>query len=343
MKKVLILVVTFALVLSLCSCRKANENYSSTFSDTSSDFEYLTNSNYEENSREIDTSDVSQSENSKVASNKEENAQTNSQQDTTKNNSEVTKTETSSNDEVIDFVPNTIKKSPTSASDDTYISLSCEVYYKNQKYAYALGMSNGVACGAVIVVNDNDEYLKCVTLLEGDERGVLTVYNDRIYYLSCPLNDEREPKLLNTLSVYSMNLSGKEKRKETEISIPFTSVNGINFISNSKYWIFSVANNFDGSDDLYRYDVITKEFKKLGKTPKNNESVYINGEQVFLSSSHGLYKTDINYENKQLFFDFSYLTDGFSFIEGTENGFIIEIADIGNKYFLDLSGNLTQM
>ena len=134
---------TIILGLALCSCRKTNNDFSSAVSSVNSSFVHTTNSEYAEISSNIDNSAVSQIESSKTVSNdtissKEEQIQANPQQSIPQNteiNSEDKQTEVSANNEVIDFVPNTIKKSPTADESETYISLSCKVYYKNQKYA----------------------------------------------------------------------------------------------------------------------------------------------------------------------------------------------------------------
>ncbi len=348
MKKICSLVIVIILIATLCSCKKINDDiYSSSNSEPyySSEISTVTS--------ETEESDVSDTESDDITSNitvstpvdstSSEPVVDNSSKEEPKETSSKEQTTEEKPKEPINFVPNRFPVAP--GAEETAVAYGNEVIYNEIRYAYAYGQSDGVDCGAIITLDDNDECLNCISIVDREEKetGIFTVYNDRIYFLKFPINDSRDYNLINTLTVCSMNLSGGDKRQEKEIKISFTHIDGISCISNSKYWIFWLHNVFDYTYDLYRYNVSTNEFVKLNK-PEFDEGFYIKNEQIFVYDSNNLkfYVYDINFNNKQLFFDASYLTSGFINVDDDPNGFILSVTNIDDKYFLDLNGNISK-
>ena len=241
----------------------------------------------------------------------------------------------------INFIPNRISLFP--GSDKQGLVLSNKVLFNGTNYAFTFGKNNGVDCGAIITVDQNNEYLGCVAILNtGDnESGNFTVCNGRIYYLRYIQNDDRDFKIIETFQIWSMNLSGDDKRQEKEISNSFTHIYGVNAIADSKYMILSLYNAFDFTYTYYRYDITTKEAVKIS-TPEYDEGFYIHNNQLFCYNSLKLYKYDINFDNKQLLCDLSQVSSDYVTIDLVQDGFMITVNSTNSKYFLDLNGNITK-
>ncbi len=243
----------------------------------------------------------------------------------------------------INFVPNRILATP--GSDEKVIALSNKVFYNGTRYAYTTGKNSGVDCGAIITVDADGEYVSCIAIIDtkNNERGVFSVYNNRIYYLNCAQNSWEVFELIESLQVWSMNLSGEDKRQEIAISAPFTHMSAINGIANSKYMLFPLYNGFDYTYSYYKYDVSTKEVTKIN-TPEFDEGFYINNNQLFGYDADNLkfYKFDANLGNKELLLDVSTITSDYILVDIVQNGFIFTAESTNSKYFLDLNGNISK-
>ncbi len=347
MKKIFALIIVIALIATLCSCKKINKDAysSSSVPDLSSEISTATSETEEtdvSNTESDDTiSDTTVS--TPVDNTSSEPVVDNTSKEEPTNESSKEQTTEEKPKEPVNFIPNRISVTP--GSDKKVIALSNRILYKETRYAYTNGKNNGVDCGAIIIVDADGEYLSCVSLLNAadDERSIFSIYNDRIYYLKCAQGHKEDYKLIENLQVWSMNLSGEDKRQEKEISVPFTHISTINGIANSKYMIFPLYNGLDYTYSYYRYDIVTKDIVKIS-TPEFDEGFYINENQMFGYDADNLkfYKFDVNLSNKQLIFDVSTITSDYVLIDIVQNGFIFTVESANSKYFLDLNGNISK-
>lgn len=342
MERLCAIIITFSLVFTLCSCRKnSNDLPSSSFFSNST-----YNSETSEITNTITDNDVSNTESSNSISNDTVSSKPivdDSLKEEVKNaSSENTSTSETIQDEpqqIINFVPNRI---PMFDSEETFISYYNEVFYKGVKYAATRGQNNGVDCYAIVTVGNNDEYLSCIAIFDNsnDVHTVFNIYNDRIYYLQYVMNDPRDYTLLNSFSICSMNLSGKDKRIEKKVDLPFTHINCESNYLNSKYLFFTVDNLFDGVYDIiYRYNAETQELINLNQKLGAHKTIFSIEEKVLVYSfdDQEIYQYDIDFNNKNLFFD----AKNYSWDNFVENGFIYTEKNTNIKYFLDLSGNFS--
>lgn len=235
----------------------------------------------------------------------------------------------------INFVPQSI---PALGSNEAFIAYFNEVYYKGVKYAGVHGKNNGVDCTAIVTVGDNGEYLNCISVFNSanNEQAVFTVYNDRIYYLQYVMNDPRTATLLNSFSVYSMNLLGKDKRLEKKIDLTFTHINCYSFYSDSKYMFFMVDDLINGKYSiLHRYNTETKEFVSLNQNFGSHKTLFSVNEKVFVYSSDdkAVYQYDIGFNNKNLFFNAS----NYNWSSFAGNGLYFSEINNKNKHFVSFS------
>ncbi len=348
MRKIFALIIVISLIATLCSCKKINDDI---YSSSSSESDYV--SKISTVTSETEESDVSDSESDDITLNitvstpvdntsSEPVVDDTSKEEPTNESSKEQTTEGKPK-EPVNFVPNRISAIP--GSDKKVIVLSNKILYKETRYAYTNGKNNGVDCGAIITVDADGEYLSCVSVLNAveNERSIFSVYNDRIYYLKCAQSGKEDYKPIENLQVWSMNLSGEDKKQEKEISVPFTHMSTINGIANSKYMIFPLYNGFDYTYSYYRYDITTKDTVKIS-TPEFDEGFYINENQMFGYDADNLkfYKFDINLSNKQLLLDVSTITSDYVLIDIVQNGFIFTVESTNSKYFLDLNGNISK-
>ena len=215
MKKFISVVLAMFLMFTLIGCNDADDLSSQNSSLVSSVIEQTDTTSSQVESEQETSSQVedipSQQPSSEVSSNVSQNS-TPVATPSVENESVVETPQ-----EEINFVPN---KMPASPGSDEQVLLICnKVLYNGTRYAWATGKSNDVDCDAIITIDENDEYLRCVTLLNtnDNEHGIFTVCNERIYYLKYVLNDPRDYELLQSVQIWSMNLSGGDKRQEKEI------------------------------------------------------------------------------------------------------------------------------
>lgn len=321
MKKFLSVVIAIFLIFALVGCNDVDDLLSQNSSLVSSVIEQTdTTSQVEDASSQQPSSEVSS------------NVSQNITPVTTPPSANESEGETPPKE--INFVPNILFGKP---------AISNKVLYNGTRYAYSNGKNNGVDCGAIITVDQNDEYVGCVAILNtsDNERGNFTVFNGRIYYLKYIQNDDRDFKIIEKFQIWSMNLSGGDKRQEKEISNSFTQIYSVNAIANSKYMILALYNDFDFTYTYYRYDVTTKEAVKV-TTPEFDEGFYIHNNQLFCCNNLKLYKYDINFNNKQLLYDLSQISSDYVIIDLVQDGFMITVKSTNSKYFLDLNGNITK-
>ena len=340
MKKLFAIMLTVSLLFAFCSCKKSNDNISSGsfYSEPTDGSE--TN---ETDTEDILSSDTTSTDTTSTNTESEPNDTVNSEP-TNDNSSNEEPTDTSSNDEPpkeepqkpINFVPNKI---------GTFIPYVNEVFYNGVKYAGVRGKNNGVDCSAIVTVGNNGEYLKCISIFDAanNEQINFNICNDRIYYLQHEINDGRDYTLFNSFSVCSINLSGKDKRIEKKVDVPYTQIETVSFYLNSKYLVFTIRNLFDKAnvyDVIYRYNTQTKEITNLNQRLGSHKMVFSIEEKVFVYSSddEAIFQYDINFNNERLFFDMK----NYSFLEFVENGFILKSINNDTKYLLDLSGNLSK-
>lgn len=338
MKKLLAILLTVSLILAFCSCKKSNDNVSS----SSFNSEPTYSSELTETEPENISSSVAASEPTETVitdsivenSSKEEPKDTSSEDEPPKEEPQ----------EPIDFVPNRIK---IWGSEETFIPYQSTVFYKGVKYASARGKSNNKECGAIVTVGDNDEYLKCIALFDfanNEYCDNFNICNDRIYYLQHEVNDKiGDYTLFNSFSVCSMNLSGKDKQIEKKIDVPYTNLDNVSDYLDSKYLIFTITNTTDRTnpyDVLYRYNTQTKEMVCLNKRLGSHKRVFSIQEKVFVYSDddYAFFQYDINFNNEKLIFDMT----GYSLKEFVINGFNIIKTATKTDYFLDLSGNISK-
>lgn len=241
----------------------------------------------------------------------------------------------------VNFVP---KEWPNSDSEGTYIAYSNEIFYKGVKYAGTMGKNNGEDCYAIVKVGNNDEYLGCIAIFDkaNNERGIFNIYNDRIYYLQHPSYQKPDYVQLTSLTICSMDLSGKDKRVVQIEEMPFTNTENVSYYNNSKYLFFRVDDlnaGISGHDRMYRYNMETGEFVDLNYTLGSHRTIFSIGDRVFVYHEYtAIYEYDADFKNEQLFFDVS----NYSFSKFTENGFVLTEVTTKDKYLLDFSGNLTK-
>ena len=332
MKKFLSVVLAMFLIFALVGCNDVDDLSSQNSSLVSSVIEQTDTTTSQVESEQETSSQVEDIPSQQPSSEVSSNVSQNSTPVTTPSVENESVVETLQ--EEINFVPNKLLGK---------LVLSNKVLYNGTRYAYSNGKNNGVDCDAIITVDENGEYLRCVTLLNtnDNERGIFTVCNGRIYYLKYVLNDPRDYKLLQSVQIWSMNLSGGDKRQEKEISSSFTQIYSVNAIANSKYMILALYNDFDFTYTYYRYDVTTKEAVKV-TTPEFDEGFYIHSNQLFCCNNLKLYKYDINFNNKQLLYDLSQISSDYVIIDLVQDGFMITVKSTNSKYFLDLNGNITK-
>lgn len=351
MKKLFCLTMVIALIFTLCSCKKINNDV---YSSSSSDPDYV--SEISTVTSETEESDVSNTESDDTTSNitastpvdniSSEPVVDNSSKET----SSIEQTTEEKPKEPINFVP---KKWPALNSDLTLdyengsISYVNNVFYQGIRYASTVGQSNGVDCSAFIIVGDNDEYLNCVSIIDtaNNQRGIFNVYNNRIYYLQASLNDSIDYTLFNTFSICSMNTSGEDKRVEKTVDLPFTHISIDIAYLNSKYLFFSVSNLFDGVYNVvYRYNMETNELFKSDYSLDAHTMVYSVEEKVFVwnSDDQKIYEYDIDFKNEKLFHivDDPHRSNPL-IVKLQEDGFMLSHSKRDDKYFLDFAGNCT--
>ncbi len=349
MKKIFALIIVIALIATLCSCKKINDDiYSSSSSEPyySSEISTVTSETEESDVYNTESDDTTSNT---IASTPLDNTSSEAIVDDTSkeeptNESSKEQTTEEKPKEPVNFVPNkwpTLNSDLTLNYEDTYVRYQNDVFYKGIRYAYTSGKNNGVECWAIVTVGDNDEYLNCVSILDtaNDQRGVFNIYNDRIYYLQYPVNDARDYILLNTFSIGSMNLSGEDKRIEKKVDLSYTHIVYENYCANSKYLYFTVSNLFDGVYDIiYRYNLETNELVNLNHQLNSHKTMYLIDNRVFVWSldDDAIYEYDIDFKNEKLFYETS------SDVHLAENGFILKSSKTGTEYFLDLNGNVSQ-
>ncbi len=359
MKKIFALIIVIALIATLCSCKKINDDI---YSSSSSEPHYV--SEISSVTSETEESNVSNTESDDTTSNITASTpvdNTSSEpvvDDTSKgkptNESSKEQTTEGKPKEPINFVP---KQWPTLNSDLTmdYENASIvycnNVFYQDIRYAATSGQSNGVECFAIVTVGDNNEYLNCVSIIDSgnDEHEAFNIYNDRIYYLQYKVQPDslNGYELFNTVSICSMNLLGEDKRIEKTVDIPFTHIELEISYLNSKYLFFAVTNVFDGVYNvMYRYNTETNELNKLDYKLSAHTSVFSVEERVFVwnSDTQDIYEYDINLKNEKHFceVDNPYQKDSLV-VKLQKNGFLLFHWDRDDKYLLDFAGNRTRL
>lgn len=344
MKKLSAIIISITLVFTLCSCQPAGDD----ISDTSSYSEPTYNSQIDNTISELvepDTSSETPSADtsSEVVVSKPEDTESsntvidNSSKEEVKNVSSKEEISEEEPKESINFVPNTT------------VSYSNKIFYKDAVYACARGKNNGVDCWAVVALDDNGEYLNCVYVFDekNDEHATFNVYNDRIYFLQFVQNDPRDYVLLDTFSLCSVNLSGKDKKTEKTESLSYTHISLTMCYSNSRYLFLAVTNLYDGVyDAMYRYNLQTKELVKLNYNLPAHTSVYSVGERIFIwnSDNQSIFEYDVNITNYTLFHTVDDPHRVYSLVVSLQkDGFLLHHSKRDDKYFLDFSGNLTQI
>ena len=340
MKKVLASVLVGVMLLSLCACSSKENGF-----DDSCYSEPVYSGEASDITSETDDKDVSSAESPVVKPNDTANSKP-----IVDNSSKVTSSEDTSKNEkpkeepevAVNFVPKQWTKYGT---DETYISYSNRVFYKGVHYAITGGKNNGEDCFAIVTVGANDEYLNCIAILDNsnNERGIFNVYNDRIYYLQHPKYQKPDYVQIKSLTICSMNLSGKDKKVENIVDISFTNSEEVTSYINSKYILFRVDDLFagvEGHDKMYRYNMETGEFVNLNFKLGSHRQVFSVGEKVFVycSDDNTFREYDSNFNNEKLFFT----ANGYAWSGTAENGFIFTEKATNDKCLLDFSGNLTK-
>ena len=344
MKKLSAIIISITLVFTLCSCQPAGDD----ISDTSSYSEPTYNSQIDNTISELEEPDTSSETpsadiSSEVVISKPKD--TESSNTVIDNSSKEEVKNVSSKEEISEEEP----KESINFAPSTTVSCSNKIFYKDAVYAYARGKNNGVDCWAVVALDDNGEYLNCIYVFDekNDEHATFNVYNDRIYFLQFVQNDYKDFVLLNTLSICSVNLSGKDKRIEKTESLPFTHISIEIEYSNSKFLFFTVNNLFDGIyDEMYRYNIQTKELVKLDYNLPAHTTVYSVEEKIFVwnPDDQFIFEYDVDFNNSTLFHtvDDPHRVNSLV-VSLQEDGFLLHHSNRDDKYFLDFSGNLTQI
>lgn len=346
MKKTFAIMITLALVLSLCACKKGSADvsdvsaysetvYSSQVSDVSSETEETVSENVSEDA----SSETEQRLENSVSSKPSVTASSSVPVTSSKTPS---KTETTQDKKPvpINFVP---KQWSDIGGTGTFISYTNDVFYKGVRYACTSGKNNGTDCWAIVTVGENDEYQKCVSIVDtaANERGMFNVFNDRIYYLKFESNNSRDYSKFNSLSVCSMDLSGKDKRTEKKLETTFTHIDNVAMYSSSKYIFFLVSNLYENPDRIvYRYNMQTNEFKKLNAKLDSHKTIMSIGEKVFVYSrdDKAIFEYDIDFNNEKTVLS----SDTFlGYIGVIKDGFVFKDDTTKNLYLLDLSGNIS--
>ena len=340
MKRVLAGILAVVMLLSLCACAEKEDvfdgsyysepTYSGEASDTTS---------------QTDDEDVSSTESPAVKPNDTVNSKPivdNSSKVTISDDTSKNETPKEEPEAAINFEPKLWTKFGT---EETYISYSNIVFYKGVQYAITGGKNNGADCFAIVTVGDNDEYLNCIAILDtaNNERGIFNIYNDRIYYLQHPNYQKPDYVQMKSLTICSMNLSGKDKKVENIVDISFTNSDMVTSYIDSKYILFRVDDLFvgiEGHDKMYRYNMETGEFVGLNFKLGSHRQVLSVGEKVFVycSDDNTFREYDSNFNNEKLFFT----ANGYAWSGTAENGFIFTEKATNDKYLLDFSGNLTK-
>lgn len=338
MKRLLVFIITVMLIFVFCSCTQKDKD---TSKGNSSD-KIVNNSETSDDSSETDDTTASTESSGETSGDADSPPET---PPDTPENSNVTsssqvETPQEENPVPINFVPNQI---PALGNTPAFIPYHNETFYKGVKYAGAAGKNNGADCYAIVTAGNNDEYLNCIYVFDAanNEQSVFGIYNDRIYFLQYESNDPRDSKQLNSFSVCSVNLSGRDKRVEKNISLPFTHINCTSYYLNSKYLFFTVDNPYNGvSGRIYRYNTQTKELTDLGQQLGSHKSLFSIEERVFVYSSdeQAVYEYDINFNNQKLFFD----VRNYYFSKFAAQGLVFSEQSTGSKYLLDFSGNLSK-
>ena len=344
MKKTFAFIIVIALFFTLCSCKSANNDISNNSSDVNPAFNSTTND-------ESSTDDVtSELENIDASSNVPSDTPSEPVPSTPSNvvSSEPIADGTHIDEPVEDEKP---KEEPINFIPSRTNDHTIDLYYKDVAYASVIGKNNGVDCRAVVTLDDNGGYLKCIYVFDtkNNEQAKFNIYNDRIYYYKYMSNDARDYVLLNDFAICSVNLSGTDKRIEKKLDISFTHAMAgePQYYLNSKYLFFDISNLFDGIYDvIYRYNIETKEMVELDYKLETHNTIYSIGERVFVwnYSENNIYEYDINLKNEKLFHKVGNPHQINSLVVSLrDNGFLLHHWEREDRYLLDFSGNLTQI
>ncbi len=368
MKKLFAITMVIVLIFTLCSCKSANNDISNNYSDINPAFNSTTND-------ESFTDDVtSELENIDASSNVPSDTPSEPVPSTPSNvvSSEpiadgTSKEETSSDEkpqiETRDpskFVPDTfpivgydINKNPFIDEENRQIVYNNIIYYKGVAYAYISGKYSNEekSCTAIVKVGDKDKYEECVFVLDtaNNERPAFNIYNDRIYFFQYERNDIPPWNVYNEIYICSVDLSGKNKRIEKKLDVSFTHLLSSEpvYYQNSKYLFFYKDNYISEEWQItYRYDIETKEMVELDYKLETHNTIYSIGERVFVwdYGECDIYEYDIDFKNEKFFVNVDYQFAHFRLVVSLEdNGFLFYNNAINDKYFVDFSGNRTQL
>lgn len=330
MKKLCAILIAVLLTATFCSCRKVHGDGSNNSSDSAP----LFSSEISSIEEQPEEPEISQPEPSAPSAPVE--------QPVTPTPQPTAPQEPTPQGKPADFVPKRFPIAPGS-TETALVYYNC-VFYRGTEYAYTW---DGVSRSAIITIDDNDEYLDFIRYLDFGQDKAFTIYNDRIYLAKYPTvnnNYDKETQILNSFEIWSMNLQGGDKRQEKVITLSFTHIKHIDFISNSNYWFFEISNVCQNTRNIYRYNVLTKEFVKLNKEGFDDR-FYLKNNRIFVFDEigHKIYEYDINYENQRLFFDTSVLPKGDIYFDDLPNGFVLEIENKDKKYLLDMNGNVSEL
>lgn len=350
MKKLFAILLTVSLIFAFCSCKKSNDDISSggSYSEPTYTSELTEIESKNASSSDTTSSNTPSEPNETVITDPIVN---NSSKEEPKDTSSVDEPPKEEPQKPINFVPTKLKVWNSELkvwdSEETFIPYSNRVFYKGVEYAACSGKNNDVDCCAIVTVGNDDEYLKCISIFDAanNERALFNICNDRIYYIQHEINDLAvvgNVILLNSFYVYSMNLSGKDKRIEKKIDVPFTSIDSVTHYIDSKYLIFRITNTYNKVnpyDVIYRYNTQTKELVNLNQR-LGNKTVLSIQEKVFVYSDvdKAFFEYDINFNNKKLLFDMT----KYGFTGFAVNGFVIREYSTNTYYILDFSGNLSK-
>ena len=358
MKSFFTIIICATFVLTLCSCKKINDNVSTSSSFSQPDYNLVTSDITSEIQQPVELE--TESSNTKINTSQPKPV-TNINSEPVVDNSSKEPKDTSSEEKIIEdkpkspinFVP---KKWPSISSNGTVdyenasISYYNNVFYKGIRYACTSGQIDGADAWAIVTVGDNDEYLNCISVVDtsSNESSIFNVYNDRIYYLQYNRQtDSKDYEILNSFSICSKNLYSEDKKTEKTIDLPYTHITIEGNYVNSKYLFFTVSNILGGLYDvIYRYDIETKELVAFSEKLGAHNTLFSVENRIFVwdSDNQKIHEYDINFENKKLFdtVDDPHKINSL-LVQIKENGFLLSHSNREDKYFLDFSGNRTTL
>ncbi len=371
MKKLFAIIIVVALIFTLCSCKKNYEDISNSSSYNEPTYNFNT-SDITSETQELDISEIESLDDvsSVIESTPKDTTSSNPIVDTSSkeevndaNSKEETSSEVEPQIEIRDpskFVPDTfptvgydINKKPFIDEENRQIVYSSTIYYKGVAYAFISGKYNNEekSCTAIVKVGDKDKYEECVFVLDtaNNERPAFNIYNDRIYFLKFEINDTPPWNVYNECYIYSVDLSGKDKRIEKKLDVSFTHLLSGEpvYYQNSKY-LFFYKDNYISEEwqVVYRYNIETKEMVKLDYKLATHDTIYSIGERVFVwdYGDGKIYEYNTDLKNEQFFHkvDNPYAINSLV-VSLQENGFLLHHRNREDKYFLDFSGNRTQI